>query len=236
MATEHAIAIKVIRLGNPVLLSQDPFDGPTVPVARLALPRAIGPVYSGEQFRCLLSLTRVSDIPVNDLTLTVQIQATTADLDLVEGQQVELNDQYFYEIDTLLDVVGPHVLIAICKYNDGEHVRTLRKTFNFDVLPALALRMRTTEFKRDMEGWTNGIEVHVENVSECTVTIEKCSIESSDWKFRQEESHSELLRPHDLFSWAFCGSGSTSNIGMVQVRWRREPLGAQGSMTARIRL
>lgn len=235
----HPIDVKVLRLSKPTLVNGDAVDGPSLPTTELSLPRATGPVCVGEKFTCLIS---VSNRVHEDVDVQLSIEIATPDRQRVPIDQSPSGATKALAPGEMLDVVasyeivqlGQHALLLSASYKTSTETRAVRKTFKFESFSAVTVRTKTSP----LVGGRGIVETQIENILDSVLTITDCELQCEDgWTPHNvaEKTPQPILRPRDVFQYCFIVDGSrpaSRDLGKLHVKWAREPLGLEGSLTS----
>lgn len=203
--TEHLLALKVMRLTRPTLVSpqiitsesrdlaQNSFqkvlenDGAAVAGAEtltagqfMLLPQSFGNIYLGETFSSYICVHNCTTHPVEGVTVKADLQSITTRINLpMHDKPTTLNAD-----DTLDDVIhyevkeiGAHILVCEVNYSTPAGFQQyFRKYFKFQVLKPLDVKTKFYNVEMD----EIYLEAQIQNITTGPFCLEKVELDSSE--------------------------------------------------------
>ncbi|KAM3965405.1 trafficking protein particle complex subunit 13 [Aphomia sociella] len=202
---EHLVALKVMRLTKPALISPkivtcDSKDLPgnilnnylkddatsvtqmeTLAAGQfLLLPQSFGNIYLGETFSCYVCVHNETNQPVQSVSIKADLQTNSQRIPLSTQSQ----SPTMLDVDeTLSDVIhhevkdlGTHILVCEVTYMSNYNtLASFRKFFKFEVMKPLDVKTKFYNAESD----DVYLEAQVQNITSGTITLEQVSLESS---------------------------------------------------------
>ncbi|XP_026761857.1 trafficking protein particle complex subunit 13 [Galleria mellonella] len=202
---EHLVALKVMRLTKPALISPkivtcDSKDLPgnilnnylkddatsvtqmeTLAAGQfLLLPQSFGNIYLGETFSCYVCVHNETNQPVQSVSIKADLQTNSQRIPLTTQSQ----SPTMLDVDeTLSDVIhhevkdlGTHILVCEVTYMSNYNtLASFRKFFKFEVMKPLDVKTKFYNAESD----DVYLEAQVQNITSGAITLEQVSLESS---------------------------------------------------------
>lgn len=203
-AVEHLVALKVMRLTKPALVSPkivtcDSKDLPgnilnnylkddatsvtqmeTLAAGQfLLLPQSFGNIYLGETFSCYVCVHNEINKPVHSVTIKADLQTNSQRILLTTQQSPVMLDVD----ETLSEVIhhevkdlGTHILVCEVTYmSNYSTLASFRKFFKFEVMKPLDVKTKFYNAESD----DVYLEAQVQNITSGPIILEQVSLESS---------------------------------------------------------
>ncbi|XP_063825574.1 LOW QUALITY PROTEIN: trafficking protein particle complex subunit 13 [Ostrinia nubilalis] len=201
---EHLVALKVMRLTKPALISPkivtcDSKDLPgnilnnylkedatsvtqmeTLAAGQfLLLPQSFGNIYLGETFSCYVCVHNETNQPVQSVSIKADLQTNSQRIPLSTTKSLTMLDVD----ETLSDVIhhevkdlGTHILVCEVTYMSNYNtLASFRKFFKFEVMKPLDVKTKFYNAESD----DVYLEAQVQNITSGPITLEQVSLESS---------------------------------------------------------
>ncbi|KAL1302168.1 hypothetical protein AAFC00_002599 [Neodothiora populina] len=245
----------------------------------LQLPPAFGAAYVGTTFSCTLcannELPESSPIIIRDVEITAELQSPGGVIPLdLSDQYADVNTAVLESGRTVQKIIrqelredGQHVLAVMVTYTevpseqqgdaseeDAGNKRTFRKLYQFTAQPAVGVRTKIGELKRNTSGSRKFVlEAQLENLTEGSIVLDAVSLNlakaltskslnrDSDGTDEKNTPHKKpCMAPEDVMQVAFVidqVDGKTLEekrdrivLAQVHLEWNG-PMGEKGELT-----